>query len=160
MCWVFSVLSSRGPKGPERNVLEPKQKKGCLDTSGNFYVLMTTAPRPFRGSKRPKCDNSHFWGPFWPPRSPGDGRDGSSGIQNTSTQCTWVQRIDIMHLGPLTDLYGTSGAPKGLILGPNGPFGGPGGPRRAPGRGEYISKNFYFCTTPKNGSAQESCYAW
>ena len=27
-------------------------------------------------------------------------------------------------------------------------------------RGEYISKNFYFCTTPKNGSAQESCYAW
>ena len=27
-------------------------------------------------------------------------------------------------------------------------------------RGEYFSKNFYFCTTPKNGSAQESCYAW
>ena len=27
-------------------------------------------------------------------------------------------------------------------------------------RGEYISKNFYFCTTPKNGPAQESRYAW
>ena len=30
----------------------------------------------------------------------------------------------------------------------------------AQGRGEYISKNFYFCTTPKNGHAQESSYAW
>ena len=29
-----------------------------------------------------------------------------------------------------------------------------------PNRGEYISKNFYFCTTPKNGPAQESSYAW
>ena len=28
------------------------------------------------------------------------------------------------------------------------------------GRGEYISKNFYFCTTPKNGPAQESSCAW
>ena len=28
------------------------------------------------------------------------------------------------------------------------------------GRGEYFSKNFYFCTTPKNGFAQESRYAW
>ena len=28
------------------------------------------------------------------------------------------------------------------------------------GRGEYFSKNFYFCTTPKNGPAQESSYAW
>ena len=27
-------------------------------------------------------------------------------------------------------------------------------------RGEYISKNFYFCTTPKIGPAQESSYAW
>ena len=27
-------------------------------------------------------------------------------------------------------------------------------------RGEYFSKNFYFCTTPKNGPAQESSYAW
>ena len=27
-------------------------------------------------------------------------------------------------------------------------------------RGEYISKNFYFCTTPKNGPAQESSCAW
>ena len=27
-------------------------------------------------------------------------------------------------------------------------------------RGEYISKNVYFCTTPKNGPAQESSSAW
>ena len=35
-----------------------------------------------------------------------------------------------------------------------------GGPRAPGNRGEYFSKNFYFCTTPKNGPAQESSYAW
>ena len=38
-----------------------------------------------------------------------------------------------MHLGPLTDLYGTPGAPKRAHFGPEWPFWGPGGPRRAPG---------------------------
>ena len=62
---------------------------------------------------------------FGPPRSPGHGRDGPSGIQNTSTQCTWMQRIHIMHLGPLTDLYGTPGAPERARFGHKMPFRGP-----------------------------------
>ena len=69
-------------------------------------------------------------GPFWPPRWPWDGRDGSTGTQNTSTQCAWVVRIHIMCLGPLRDLYGTPRAPKRARF---GPFGGPGGPWAAPG---------------------------
>ena len=59
-----------------------------------------------------------------------DGRDGSTGTQNTSTQCAWVVRIHIMCLGPLRDLYGTPRAPKRARF---GPFGGPGGPWAAPG---------------------------
>ena len=72
-------------------------------------------------------------GPFWPPLSPGDGRNGPTGFQNTSTQCVWVGCIHIMRLGPLPDLYCTPGPSKGPVLAPRGPFGGPGGPRRAPG---------------------------
>ena len=72
-------------------------------------------------------------GPSWPPLSPRDGRDGLTGIQNTSTQCVWMGRIHIMHLGPLTDLYCTPGPPKGPVLAPKGPFEGPIGSCRAPG---------------------------
>ena len=63
-------------------------------------------------------------GPFWPPLSTGDGRNGPTGFQNTSTQCVWVGRIHIMRLGPLTDLYCTPGAPKGPVLAPKSPFWG------------------------------------
>ena len=81
--------------------------------------------RPFRGPKRPKGKDSGFLGPFWPPRWPWDGRDGSTGTQNTSTQCAWVVRIHIMCLGPLRDLYGTPGAPKRGRFGLERPFMGP-----------------------------------
>ena len=66
-------------------------------------------------------------GPFWPPLSPWDGRDGPTGIQNSSTQCIWVVRIHITRLGPLTDLYGTPGP----VLAPKDPFEGPRGTWRA-----------------------------
>jgi hypothetical protein len=76
---------------------------------------------------------------FGPPLSPRDGRDGPNGVQNTSTQCAWVGRIHIMHLGPLTDLYGTPGAPKRARFRPEWPFWrprrsseGPGGPDLIP----------------------------
>ena len=72
-------------------------------------------------------------GPFWPSLSPGDSRDGPTGIQNTSTQYIWLVRIHIMCLGPFTDLYCTPGPPKGPILAPKCPFGGPRGTQRAPG---------------------------
>ena len=94
--------------------------------------------RPFWGSKQPKCEIFHFLGPFWPPLSPRDSQDGPNGIKNTSTQCTWVGCIHIMQLGPLMDLYGTPGAPKGLILAPKGPCGVPRGPRRAPGGPDLV----------------------
>ena len=72
-------------------------------------------------------------GPFRPSLSPGDSQDGPTGIHKTSTQCIWVVLIHIMCLGPLMDLYGTPGPPKGPVLAPKCPFGGPRGTRRAPG---------------------------
>merc|ERR1711951_28488 len=80
---------------------------------------------PFRGPKRPKGENSGFLGPIWPLRWPWDGRDGSTGTQNTSTQCAWVVRIHIMCLGPIRDLYGTPRAPKRARFGLERPFWGP-----------------------------------
>ena len=71
-------------------------------------------------------------GPFWLPLSPANGRDGPTGVPNSSTQCIWMVRIHITCLGPLTDLYGT---PKGPILAPKGPqrdLGGPEGPDLVP----------------------------
>ena len=94
---------------------------------------MTSAPTAVSGVKTAKRQKLSFLGPFWPPLSPGDGRDGPAGVQNTSTQCAWVGRIHIMRLGPLTDLYGTPGAPKRARFGPKRPFWGPGGPHGAPG---------------------------
>ena len=44
---------------------------------------------------------------FGAPLSPGEGREGPNGVQNTSTHCAWVGRIHTRCLGPLTDLYGT-----------------------------------------------------
>ena len=52
-------------------------------------------------------------------------QDRPTGIQNTSTQCAWGGHIHIMHFGPLTDLYGTPGAPKRARFGPKRPFLGP-----------------------------------
>merc|ERR1712077_184632 len=133
----------KGPFGP---FLETKRKnlksrfcsRGPLGTLGNYYVLMTTAPGPFGGSKQPKCEYFHFWGPFWPPLSPRNSRDGPNCIKNTSTQCAWVGRIHIMHLGPLKDLYGPQkgsfwlqkallGAPV-VLRGPRGARFGPNCP--------------------------------
>ena len=54
---------------------------------------------------------------FWPTNCPHwmklarASSDRPAGIQNTSTRCAWVGHIHIMRLGPLTDLYGTPGAP-------------------------------------------------
>ena len=73
---------------------------------------MMTAPEAVSGVKTAKM--WALWG----------GRDGPNGVQNTSTQYAWVGLIHILHLGPLTDLYGTPGAPKGLVLAPKG-FCGP-----------------------------------
>merc|ERR1712016_586559 len=90
-------------------------------------------PRPFRGPKRPKGEIFHFRALFWARLSPGEGREGPTGIQNTSTHCAWVGRIHIRCLGPLTDLYGTPRAPKRARLGLERSFWGPGGPQRALG---------------------------
>ena len=92
-------------------------------------------PGPFRGSKQPKCEYFHFWGPFWPPLSPGNSRDGPNCIKNTSTQCAWVGRIHIMHLGPLKDLYGPQKGSFWLqkaLLGAPEVLGGPWGPDLVP----------------------------
>ena len=62
-------------------------------------------------------------GPFWLPLSPADGRDGPTGVPNSSTQCIWMVRIHITCLGPLTDLYGTQGPQKGLFWPQKGPRG-------------------------------------
>ena len=65
--------------------------------------------------------------PFWLPLSPADGRDGPTGVPNSSTQCIWMVRIHITCLGPLTDPYDTPGP----VLAPKGPFEGPRGTWRA-----------------------------
>ena len=57
--------------------------------------------------------------------SPGEGREGPNDVQNTSTHCAWVGRIHIRCLGPLTDLYGTPGAPKRARFGLDRSFWGP-----------------------------------
>ena len=75
----------------------------------------------------------HFWGPFWPPLSPGEGREGPTGVQNTSTHCAWVGRIHIRCLGPLMDLYGTPRAPKRARFGLERPFWGPRRASECPG---------------------------
>ena len=96
---------------------------------------MTTAPGAVLGSKQPKCEDFHFWGPFWPPLSPGNNRDGPNCIKNTSTQCAWVGRIHIMHLGPLKDLYGPQKGSFWLqkaLLGAPEVLGGPWGPDLVP----------------------------
>merc|ERR1712218_59047 len=93
--------------------------------------LLQPLPGPFRGSKQPKCEDFHFWGPFWPPLSLGNSRDGPNFIKNTSTQCTWVGGIHTMHLGPLQDLYGPQ---KGSFWLQKALLGAPevlGGPREA-----------------------------
>ena len=35
-------------------------------TSANFCILMTSATEAVSGFRQPKCQKSHFWGPFWP----------------------------------------------------------------------------------------------
>ena len=77
-----------------------------------------------------------FWprnGPHWMKLARAS-PDRPTGIQNTSTHCAWVGHIHIMRFGPLTDLYGTPGAPKRARFGPKRPFLGPRrsseGPRR------------------------------
>ena len=97
-------------------------------------------------------------GPFWPPRWPWDGRDGSTGTQNTSTQCAWVVRIHIMCLGPLRDLYGTPRAPKRARFGTDRPFwgprralGSPGGPYFGPsatGWSNWVGHIHIMCLGP------------
>ena len=62
-------------------------------------------------------------GPFWLPLSPADGRDGPTGVPNSSTQCIWMVRIHITCLGPLTDLYGPPGPQKGPFWPQKGPRG-------------------------------------
>merc|ERR1711911_466868 len=90
-------------------------------------------PRPFRGLKRPKGEIFRFRGPFWARLSPGEGREGPTGVQNTSSHCAWVGRIHIRCLGPLTDLYGTPRAPKRARLGLERSFWGPRRASESPG---------------------------
>ena len=80
----------------------------------------------FQGAKNEISGPGPLLAPFWALVIAQSG-------QNCSTQCIWVVRIHITSLGPLTDLYGTPGPPKGPVLAPKGPFGGPIGTRRAPG---------------------------
>ena len=56
-------------------------------------------------------------------------------IKNTSTQCAWVGRIHIMHLGPLKDLYGPQKGSFWLqkaLLGAPEVLGGPWRPDLVP----------------------------
>merc|ERR1712105_536316 len=46
--------------------------------------------------------------------------------------------IHIMHLGPLTDLYGTHGAPKRARFGPEWPFWGPRRSSDGPGGPDLV----------------------
>ena len=90
----------------------PKRVRFCPETPFWGPRRSFGSPQwPFRGPKRPKGKNFHFWGPFWPPLSSGDGREGPTGVQNTSTHCAWVGRIHITCLGSLTDLYGPQKGP-------------------------------------------------
>ena len=101
-----------------------------LDVHSNVTKVLSSDTRAFFPAGVLRRRLLHRNGNFVPPRWPWDGRDGSTGTQNTSTQCAWVVRIHIMCLGPLRDLYGTPRAPKRARF---GPFGGPGGPWAAPG---------------------------
>ena len=50
----------------------------------------------------------------------------------------WVRRIHIMHLGPLTDHYGTPGAPKRAHFEPEWPFWGPRRSSEGPGGPDLV----------------------
>ena len=84
-------------------------------------------------------------GPFWPPLSTGDGRNGPTGFQkHFHTVC--LGRTHPYHaLGPL----------NGPLLHFKGPFwpwiallGGPGGPRRAPGGQIWSQQGPYGAKIP------------
>ena len=123
------------------NVLEAKRKKfkslvDLLSPSQYLSYLLcfdNDHPRGLFGARNGQKANFHFWGPFWPPLSPGEGREGPTGFQNTSTHCAWVGRIHIRCLGPLTDFYGTPRDPKRARLGLERPFWGPRRASECPG---------------------------
>ena len=58
-----------------------------ISTSANFYILMTTGPEAVSGLKRPKCEKSHFWGPFWPLLSLRTARTGRLVSKDFHTVC-------------------------------------------------------------------------
>ena len=103
------------PKTPPTGMKHNYESFGA--TLGPFgYLILGFGPQ--NGSK---ANIIVFWAPFGLV-------SGLTGIQNTSTQCAWVGRINIMCLGPLRDLFGTPGAPKRAHFGPKGPFWGLRGP--------------------------------
>ena len=111
-------------------LMAPSAQSGILGGQKCYYLSQNSFLGHIFQNVRYHFDRAQKRQHFWPPRWPRDGRDGSTGTQNTSTQCAWVVRIHIMCLGPLRDLYGTPRAPKRARF---GPFGGPGGPWAAPG---------------------------
>ena len=81
---------------------------------------MKTATKPFWGSKRPKCENFHFWDPFWIPLSPGTAETGRMASKTLLHSVRHIVRhIHIIYLGPLTDLNGTPGSPKRSLFDAN-----------------------------------------
>ena len=72
-------------------------------------------------------------GPFWPPLSTGDGRNGPTGFQKHFHTVCLGGTHPYHALGPLNGPLLHSRGPFGPVLAPNSPFGGPAGPRRAPG---------------------------
>ena len=102
------------------NFLEAKQKKlkslvNLRSPPGYLSYLLcfdNDHPRGLFGAQNgQKAFFFHFWALFWARLSPGEGREGPTGVQNTSTHCAWVGDIHITCLGPLTDLYGPQKGP-------------------------------------------------
>ena len=133
------------PKTPPTGMKHNYESFGA--TLGPFgYLILGFGPQ--NGSK---ANIIVFWAPFGLV-------SGLTGIQNTSTQCAWVGRINIMCLGPLTDLCGTPGAPKRARFGPKRPFwgpqrslGSPGGPDLGPtatGWSNWVGHIHTMCLGP------------
>ena len=99
--------------------------RGCLSTSVNFYVLMTTTTEAFPGPETAKETTTALLGT---PKRPGSAQRGPFGgpgqprgpdLGPTATDWSnWVVCIHTMCVGPLAQ---------------KAPFSGPGGPRAAPG---------------------------
>ena len=75
-------------------------------------------------------------------------------VSKAWNQIKSLDLIHIMHFGPLTDLYGTPGAPKRAHFGPKRPFlgppevlGEPGGPDLVPTTADWSNTIGHMAST-------------